>query len=227
MYRALHPIYEALYKTIDCRFGPDAYELDDDGPNLDAKSLATFARGCPRDLCDIPSLHYPYAFLEWGRVSEVDLYKSPEEYTYQVLYRLFYFLEGKQLQSDEEDSQVFRRGQTAGKEPEFISKSDRNENTKELGVGEFAQSVVDYFWKQHHANRFSQVWDEVNDDPVFPNPPPNDWSIIEFTVDAGILSFSGVTDVTLMSIQECLVESPNLRGIQINFAFDVREREAI
>ena len=199
MYRSLRPIYDKLFQVLNENFGPDAVN-----PDLDDFKLKRFDRGFFHQSGTTPTREYPLAFLEWGRVSDVELFQSPEEYAYVVTYRLFYFIQtgGNPLQIA---NQVFREIDDAG---------DPIDARSPVGVGEFAQTVCNFFWQTHHASRFSVAWEDQDD-----------WSILDLTLDASIIAFSTVTDVTLLSIRNFLEQDESFRGIQVNFSFRVRERE--
>lgn len=199
MYKGLRPIYDNLYAVIGENFGPES-------GNTDFK-VKRFDRGFFHQSGKNPIREYPLAFLEWGRVSDVELFQSPEEYVYIVTYRLFYFIQtgGNPSQLA---NQVFRELKEDG--------TPKDPNSP-VGVGEFAQEVCDFFWREHHTGRFALAWGSGEDQ--------DDWSILDFTVDASVISFSAVTDVTLLSIRKFLEDDESFRGIQVNFSFRVRERE--
>ena len=195
MFRSLKPIYETLFQVLDAEFGPE----------VEFPLFKTFQRGFFFQKSPRPS-EYPLGFMEWGRVSEVEVYQAPEEYQYVVVYRLFYFMQtgGNPTQLER---QIFR--------PE-------GDTDEQLGIGDFAERVCNFFWSNHHTSRFSVAWERPDN-----MDPDIEWSIIELTVDASIITFSTVTDATLLSIRQFLEGNPDFRGIQINFSFRVREREGL
>ena len=197
MYRSLRRIYDTLYNVLDTEFGP---ETDD-------SELQTFNRGFFFQKGQNPVNEYPLAFLEWGRVSDVEVNRAPEEYSYIVVYRLFYFI------------------QTGGKECDLanqVFRFDPTDTSSPPGVGEFAEKVCNFFFSMHHTSRFSEAWEYPDN-----MDSETEWSILDLTVDASIITFSTVTDATLLSIRQFLEGNPDFRGIQINFSFRVREREEI
>lgn len=193
MFRSLKHIYEKLFEVLDDEFGPEA----------ETSLLKTFQRGFFFQKSPRPA-EYPLGFMEWGRVSKVEVYQAPEEYQYVVAYRLFYFMQtgGNPTQLE---GQVFRPDE---------------DTDKQLGIGDFAERVCNFFWTTHHTSRFSVAWDRPDN-----TDPDVEWSILELTMDASIITFTTVTDVTLLSIRQFLEDNPDFRGIQINFSFRVRERE--
>ena len=192
MYKSLRPIYDTLYGVLRRHFAGDG-----DAP---VPEVNYFERGMPT-LNDLPADRFPLAFLEWGRVSDIELFQSPEEYSYVVTYRLFYLIQPG-LSTRQIRDQVFRE-----------LDSDGNSEETQWGIGEFAQDVTNFFWQTHQPSRFSEAWDDQDD-----------WSILDLTMDSEILSFAAVTDQTLETLRE-LLEDRSFRAVQIIFSFEVRERE--
>lgn len=196
MYRSLRPIFDRLYRVLGERFTTDTSVALGDSENA-RPYVPRYERGVPF-LREQLGVEYPLAFLEWGRVSDIELYQSPEEYAYVLTYRLFYLIQ-LGVSEDDREGQIFR-------ESPFTN--------PQWGVGEFAQDITNFFWQTHQPSRFSEAWEGQDD-----------WSILDLTVDGGILNFSTVTDQTLDLLQKLLLEDLSLRAVQINFSFEVRERE--
>ena len=237
MYRCLRPIYEALYGVLNKEFGPE---------------LKEFERGYHYETgTTVKPADYPRAFIEWGRVSDVVSLRSPENYEFDLTYRLFYFFYTSTKAVDIA-SQVFR--------PE-----DDSEGV--AGIGDFAAEVAQFFWNQHYTGRFSTAYDfqpvyvnELEDfdftlfsDDLLRNRPENitepddirawkqsekdriqevfseinslwyQWQILDFSVDAGLVQLGSVSDATLLAIISLLTNNQSLRGLQLDFTFRVSE----
>lgn len=139
MYRSLRPVYEELHRVLNARFGPEGSEkIRIDG--VDHPVLQGLDRGFSVTL-ERPHTKYPFAFLEWGQVTEMEFFRAPEMYTYTLTYRLFYFISmGVNI-----SNQVFRP------QPEGI-----------YGIGDFVEAAVKFFWDSYHTGRFASAWADTD-----------------------------------------------------------------
>ena len=203
MYDALKPIYTTLFQVIDEKFGPIMR-----GSNVINRSdshIEVFKhldRGWGRlTKSNAPGTEFPYGALDFGQVSEVKTYRSPEGYQYKLTYPLIIIThEGVIRPATETTVKVFKEA-----------------NDPKRGIGDIISIIGSYMFKSHHTSRFQIAETDTDENPD--GLAPWEWNIVDWTQD--------VCDCNFMPAKELLSENPLCRGTQLNFHFNVTETKPL
>ena len=240
MFNAPESIYDELYKYIKKHF-----LCTTENPTY---PLKRFERGIIFDVAmNVNATQFPQAYLEWGEVSEIELFQSPMGWTYDLLIPMCLLVYQKR---GEADNAVF-----TGDIPNCG-----------YGIGDLVTIIAKKFWADHRASRFIRAvrtyseWVEgqaysVGDkfwfgnrdykvivdipagenkdspeeyfcDPVVPVEYYNEWWIQDwtFSVSNRIEPQFHETEFELSGHSHRI--NPLVRGVQINFKFSVFEKDA-
>ena len=154
MFAAIKPIYHQLGKIFKQRFSCDTFKkecpdemnpFEDEGEQL----FEHFDVGLRTlNTQNITLDRVPYAALEWGETTDVNPYRMPEGYKYNLVVPLVLITRFGTMPRDGQFNLIFR--------PEDANGNFTDSNLQP-GIGELVLAVGGFFWQQYHTGRFSNV----------------------------------------------------------------------
>ena len=131
MFKTIRPIYNKLFTILN-----DEFSLDE---NSDGGIFKTFQAGLFfRDENVLASHLFPWAFLEFGNIGDVQRYRSPEVYKYELNYPL-----------------VLMTFADMGDQDRLVFNDNKEEGGYNVnpGIGDLVEKVGGFLWDQYHSNR--------------------------------------------------------------------------
>lgn len=154
MFRAIDPLYRQLGKIFQQRFSCDTFKREcpeEMNPFADEAEqiFDAFDIGLRTLNMQNITLHrVPYAALEWGETTDVNPYRMPESYKYNLIIPLVLITRFGTMPKDGQFNLVFRPEDARG---------NFTDAHLEPGIGELVLKVGGFFWQQYHTGRFSDL----------------------------------------------------------------------